>query len=201
MRREAENDPAAGAAATALFQEFSGEPIEHTAVDLAPETGCLACPLGRDYLSGWGRLDVTAAIESLDEHLPLRDAFEANDDAGSRAFDLSGDARDRDRRIKATVDFWDDQDDVYAIKLRKNQRVYIGLTGDDASDDLNLALWSPSTRSIDDVRSARRRVRVSARPGAREYFSYRAPKAGRYFVQVRMSSPGAVRYRLAIVKS
>jgi hypothetical protein len=171
--------------------------LERTAVDLAAETGCAACPLGRDHLSGWGRLDVTAAIESLDEHIPLRDWFEANDDAGPHAFDLSGD----DRRIKATVDFWDDQDDVYGIKLRKHQRVYIGLTGEVASDDLNLALWSPATRSIDDVRSARRRVRVSARPGAREYFSYRAPKAGRYFIQVRMSSPGALRYRLAIVKS
>ena len=196
--------PQVSAAAAVLFSlrptlrpEQVTSILERTAVDLAPETGCLSCPLGRDYLSGWGGLDVTAATESLDEHIPLRDWFEANDDAGSRAFDLPG----RDRRIKATVDFWDDQDDVYAIKLRKHQRVYIGLTGDEASDDLNLALWSPATLSIDDVRSARRRVRVSARPGAREYFSYRAPKAGRYFVQVRMSSPGAVRYRLAIVKS
>ena len=173
--------------------------LERTTVDLDSETGCPACPFGRDYMSGWGRLDVTAAIESLDEHIPLRDSYEANDDAGPRAFDLTG--SDKRIRIKATVDFWDDQDDVYAITLREGQRVYIGLTGDVPSDDLNLALWSPATRSIDDVRSARRRVRVSARLGAREYFSYGALKLGTYFVQVRMSSPGAVRYRLVIVKS
>jgi hypothetical protein len=38
------------------------------------------------------------------------------------------------------------------------------------------------------------------RPGAREYFSYRAVVTGTYYVQVRMSSPGATPYRLRIVK-
>jgi hypothetical protein len=64
-----------------------------------------------------------------------------------------------------------------------------------------MALWRPDTRSIEDLASVRSRVRVSARVGARQYFSYRAPEAGRYFVQVRMSSPGLVRYRLTVVKA
>ncbi|MBA2423806.1 MAG: hypothetical protein H0T97_13040, partial [Actinobacteria bacterium] len=50
------------------------------------------------------------------------------------------------------------------------------------------------------VRSLRFRARISARPAAREYFSHRAAKAGSYYVQVRMSSPGVTRYRLTIVK-
>ena len=66
--------------------------------------------------------------------------------------------------------------------------------------DLGLALWLPATRSIEDVRNSRLRVRTSARPGGRQYFSYRAPKAGTYFVQVRMSTPGSATYRLTIVK-
>ncbi len=102
--------------------------------------------------------------------------------------------------MNATVDFWDDQDDVYRIRLQKGRRVYIGLTGSARGADLSLALWLRGTTSIDDVRSFRRRVRISVRPGGREYFSYRAPTAGDYFVQVRMSSPGSTRYRLAIVK-
>ncbi len=99
-----------------------------------------------------------------------------------------------------SVDFWDDQDDVYAIGLRKGQRVYLGLTGVDPSVDLSLAFWRPATKSIQDVRNFRFRARVSARPGSREYLSYRARTAGTYYVQVRMSSPGTTSYRLAIVK-
>ncbi len=170
--------------------------LERSAQDLSPATGCGGCPAGRDYLSGWGRLDVTAAVEALSQPLPLRDRYEANDDAGSRAFALFG----TDRRIYAVVDFWDDQDDVYAIRLRKGHRVYVGLTGSEPSADLSLALWLPATRSIESVSSFRQRVRVSARAGSREYFSYRAPATGDYFVQVRMSSAGVTRYRLAIIK-
>jgi hypothetical protein len=98
------------------------------------------------------------------------------------------------------VDFWDDQDDVYATRLRKGQRVYLGLTGAAPSADLSLALWLPRTSTIEDVRKFRLRARVSVRPGAREYFSYRAPATGTYFVQVRISSPGTTAYRLRIVK-
>ncbi len=170
--------------------------LEQTAVDVTPATGCAACAVGRDEHSGRGRLDVAAAIGALAEPLPLADRFEANDDAGSGAYKLSG----SNRRLNATVDFWDDQDDVYAVKLKKGQRVYVGLTGALASSDLSLALWLPKTRTISNVRSLRFRARISARPAAREYFSHRAAKAGSYYVQVRMSSPGVTRYRLTIVK-
>jgi subtilisin family serine protease len=171
--------------------------LEHSSVDMDTKTGCTACAVGRDALSGWGALDVAAAISELDGTLPYRDHYESNDDAGPRAHELLA----SDLRIKATVDFWDDQDDVYGIQLHKGQSVYVGLTGEGQDDDLNLALWSPKTVSIYDVRSTRFRVRVSARPGPREYFSYRAAHTATYYVQVRISTPGSARYRLAIVKS
>jgi subtilisin family serine protease len=170
--------------------------LQRTAADHSPETGCVACLPGRDEHTGWGRLDVAAAIAALARPLPMRDRYEANDDAGPRAYPVSG----SNRRIKATVDFWDDQDDVYGIKLNKGQRVYVGLTGYDVTADLSLALWLPKTRSIGNVRDLRFRARISARAVAREYFSHRARKAGTYFVQVRMSSPGITRYRLTVVK-
>jgi subtilisin family serine protease len=170
--------------------------LQSTAIDLEAAEGCDACEVGRDPASGWGRLDVAAAVDALDRPLPVRDSYEANDDAGPRAFPLSG----SNRRIKATVDFWDDQDDVYAIKLEKGQPLYLGLTGSDATADLSLAFWLPQTLSIESVADLRFRARISARPGPREYLSYRAPSAGTYFVQVRMSSPGFTRYRLTIVK-
>ncbi|CAN5127639.1 S8 family serine peptidase [soil metagenome] len=170
--------------------------LQQTAVDVNPATGCAACLAGRDEHSGWGRLDVAAAIEALSERLPLIDRYEANDDAGSRAYKLSG----SNRQINAVVDFWDDQDDVYATRLKKGQRVYVGLTGADSVADLSLALWLPQARTIGNVRNLRFRARISAKPAAREYFSHRALRAGWYFVQVRMSSPGVTRYRLTVVK-
>ena len=171
--------------------------LRSTTVDLNEATGCTACAVGRDAYSGWGRLDVAAAIAALDKRLPIRDFYEANDDAGSRAYPTSG----SNRRIKATVDFWDDQDDVYAIRLKQGQPVYVGLTGSDPTVDLSLAFWLPQARSIESVSSLRFRARVSVRTGARQYLSYRARAAGTYFVQVRMSSPGLTRYRLTIIKA
>jgi subtilisin family serine protease len=197
--------PQASAAAAVLFSlhptlrpEQVTALLERTAVDMEPKTGCAACTVGRDQLTGWGRIDVAAAISQADNgSLPTRDHYEANDDAGSRAWTLIGD----NLRVKASVDFWDDQDDVYGVKLHKGQRVYVGLTGEDQDHDLNLALWLPKTWSIYDVRALSARIRTSARPGGREYFAYRAAKSGTYYVQVRISTPGSDRYRLTIAKS
>jgi len=170
--------------------------LQRTTSDSDAVTGCPACAIGRDALTGWGRLDVAAAIAGLRGAIPQRDRHETNDDTGSRAFRLSGSTR----RLSATVDYWDDQDDVYAVRLKRGQRVYVGLTGVDRSTDLTLALWRPSTPSITGVRFQRFRVALSARPGGREYLSFRAKIAGWHFVHVRASSPGWTPYRLTIVK-
>ena len=170
--------------------------LQSTATDLDAANGCEACGTGRDAYSGWGRLNVAAAIAALDGPLPSRDHYEANDDLGARAFPVSG----TNRRLRARVDFWDDQDDVYTIRLNRNQPVYVGLTGSDPSVDLSLAFWLPRAHSLERVADFRYRVRTSARPGSRQYLSFRPRLAGTYSIQVRMSSPGATRYRLAIVK-
>ena len=167
-----------------------------TAIDLEFSTGCAACGVGRDAYSGRGRLDVAAAISALSRHLPNRDFYETNDDLGSRAYTAYG----SNRRIQATVDYWDDQDDVYAISLDRNQPVYVGLTGADPAVDVSLAFWLPNARSLARASDSRYRVRSSARKGSRQYLSYRSGKAGTFYVHVRMASPGATRYRLVIVK-
>jgi subtilisin family serine protease len=170
--------------------------LEETAVDLDSATGCSACAVGRDAYSGRGRLDVAAAIAAMSKHLPEHDFYETNDDLGSRAYVAYG----SNRRIQATLDFWDDQDDVYAIELSRNQPVYVGLTGADTTVDLGLAFWLPRARSVERVADYRYRVRTSARSGSRQYLSYKPVTGGTFYVQVRMSSPGATRYRLVIVK-
>ena len=166
-----------------------------TAVDSNPATGCLRCPLRRDEFTGWGRLDMTSALRQLGARLPQRDLLEPNDDAGPHAARIWG----QTRRLAATLDFWDDQSDVYAIKLRRDQPVFVSVRGP-AGTDTNLILWHPATRRVDDLRSFDRIAQQSIRPGPREFLSYDAPRAGWYFVQVKLGSRGAGRYTLAIVK-
>ena len=58
--------------------------IERSAMRATPANGCSACSGGRDALSGWGKLDVTAAVHALRARpLPVKDRFEPNDDIGS----------------------------------------------------------------------------------------------------------------------
>ena len=170
--------------------------LTRTARDVSAATGCKACPLQRDALTGWGRLDVTAARRALSGQSPARDRLEPNDDAGEQAAPLWG----QKTRLEATLDFWDDQNDVYAIRLRRGQPVYVSVRGP-AGHDTNLILWSPGTKRVDDLTAVGRVARQSARPGPVENLSYRAPKTGTYYVQVKLGTRGAGRYKLAIVKA
>ncbi|MBA3245277.1 MAG: S8 family serine peptidase [Actinobacteria bacterium] len=191
---------AAAAALIALRDSLRPEQVSAlltgTAVDVNAGTGCRACALRRDALTGWGRLDVAAALRSLAaDVLPPVDAREPNDDLGAEAAPVWG----RVQRLQATLDFWDDQNDVYAIRLRKDQPVYVSVRGP-AGIDTNLIVWRPGATSIDDFASLGRIAAQSAHPGAREHLSFRAPAKGTYYVQVKLGSRGAGRYKLTIVK-
>jgi len=180
-----------------LRPEQVTELLTRTAHDVNGATGCPGCATQRDALSGWGRLDVNAALKQLlSAGPPARDQLEPNDDAGDSAAALWG----RRIRVDATVDFWDDQSDVYAIRLKRRQRVFVSLRGP-AGTDANLILWEPRTKHVDDLASFDRVVRQAARPGPREYLPFRAAKAGTYYVQVKLGSRGNGRYKLTIVKS
>jgi subtilisin family serine protease len=171
--------------------------LEHSAVDVSPATGCRRCGPARDALSGWGRLDVTAALTAADDLLPEADRYEANDDAGVRAATIYG----RKRRLQATVDFWDDQIDVYRVKLRKAQRMVAALRGP-AGHNLDLVLWKPGTEHVDTLAAAfsGRRLTQSAHPGPNERVVYKARAGGWYYLEVKITAPGYGAYSLEIAK-
>ena len=145
--------------------------IERSAVDSRASTGCTPCALGRDSRSGWGTLDVTAALEALAEPLPPADSYESNDDAGPRSATMYG----RDRTLKATLDFWDDQADVYRVKVAKGERLKVYLRGpvENADESRPLAAGDEDRRGALDRRPAnardpvhpRRRQRGAVVPG------------------------------------
>jgi hypothetical protein len=171
--------------------------IERSAVDVNPATGCADCPYGRDRFTGWGRLDVAAALELLDRRALVEpDRFESNDDAGPWAHAVWG----RRQSIEATLDFWDDHVDVYRVKLRKGQRLFARLTLPRRAD-VSLRLWKPGTTSVDSLHSPQSfRAAQSARVGLQERLGYRAPVTGWYYLEARLRAAGASPYRLSLAK-
>jgi subtilisin family serine protease len=170
--------------------------LERSSIDVKPASGCRRCRPGRDALTGWGRLDAGAALDALAANeIPAPDRFEPNDDAGGGAVRLYG----ASRGLRATLDYWDDQSDVYAVYVRRGSRVFASLRAPRAGGAY-LALWHPSTRSVDDLSRQDLRLRVASRPGRNEQLGYRAAVSGWHFLQVKLGSPGAGEYRLSIVK-
>jgi hypothetical protein len=185
-----------------LRPEQVTEIIERTAVDASASTGCRTCPLGRDSLTGWGALDATSAIGALAGVVPARDAHEPNDNAADDAYRLYFPPGEKARFVKASVDFWDDQDDVYAIYLRRGERLYTSLVPAVPSNVV-LALWRPGTDVVTGLAPPDRRIRVSNRAGRRERLAWTAIQEGWHYLQARLTAPShlSVAYRLSIVRT
>jgi hypothetical protein len=167
--------------------------LERAAVDATPATGCDACTAGRDPLTGFGRLDVTAAVHDLVKPAPPADRFEPNDDVAVHA------ATGYPHRFRATLDPWDDPNDVYRIHLRRGQRVSVLVRA--TVIDVSLALWKPALHSLANARD-RLRARRSVHPlGAPERLAYRARRSGWYSLQVRLAQPAFGRYWIRIARS
>jgi subtilisin family serine protease len=189
----------AAAAALVLAQspelrpDQAGALLERSAVDLNAANGCDACAPGRDSLSGWGKLDVAAALAAAKSPLVHRDAFEANDDVGGH----SGVLLARDGRIDATLDYWDDPSDVYPVDLVARRRLTVSLSGSLAGS-ARIALWGTGTRTVSGV-SATRALARSARFRSTQRLVYVAPpqNGGRYYVQVYVRRPASGAYLLS----
>src|SRR5207248_3021562 len=76
--------------------------LERSASDSSTAKGCGICIPGRDSYTGWGRLDVAAALKVLAAgRLPPPDRYEPDDNAGRWAHPFGP-----PRAITATLDYW-----------------------------------------------------------------------------------------------
>jgi Subtilase family len=169
--------------------------LERTATDVNAATGCRPCALLRDPLSGWGRLDISRAVAALDGVLPAPDRLEPNDDAGTHAAFLPRALK----TLHATIDFWDDQIDVYRVPMKAGERLVLDLGGPKGTS-LNLLLWRPGTKRVGSLRGQELRVAQAIRPGPSQRLGYRAKLSGNYFVEVKLATRGAGSYTLGITR-
>jgi subtilisin family serine protease len=170
--------------------------LERSAADANSAQGCRRCSVGRDEFTGWGVLDITAAVNSLALPVPLADQFEPNDGAATRV-KLWG---KRQRRIAATLDYWNDEIDVYKVMLRRGQRVTAVLRGP-RDAETSLLLWKPGTKSLKEPRADSRHLAASDTEGSVKKIVHRAGKGGWYYLEVKLSTPTSVRYTLRFTKT
>jgi hypothetical protein len=194
---------AAAALVFAVRPDLRGDQVvallERTADDANAATGCRQCPLLRDQYSGWGTLNVQKALQvaTADGAIPPADAYETNDDAGPWAWKLYG---PRGRTLSATLDYWDDQVDVYAIYLRRGQRIFAHATAP-AHSELALALWRPGTKTIAGLHAdVGRRAAIARRVGGQERLAFTADEKGTYYLAAKLQTQAAVQYTLAYAK-
>jgi len=170
--------------------------LERTATDANASNGCSECARGRDPFTGWGRLNVDAALTALAAgHLPPPDWGEPNDNAGSAAHRLP-----LPDTITATLDYWDDPIDVYAVTLHAGERLFGRLTPLNAAQTA-LILWKPGTTTV--TNAERELTDEAARSlvvGVQRRLAYTAPARGVYYVEVELihETRNPVQYRLAL---
>ena len=196
--------PQVAAAAAVLFAadpELTADQVtallEHSADDVNATTGCRRCPLLRDSLSGWGRLDIAQAIGALAGPLPAPDRYETNDDAGTHAPRIWG----KSRELAATLDYWDDPLDVYSVKLAGGETLAARTQGPTGTN-MNLELWRPGTLTVEGPgRTLTDRVARAAGPGPVERIVFTARRGGWYYVAVRIAQGGFGPYTLSLSKT
>ncbi len=168
--------------------------VERSADDVGPWNGCKSCPVLRDPLAGWGRLNVTRAVAAAQSgELPPADRFETNDDAGTSAQRLFG----KRGSTTAVLDYWDDPVDVYRLHVGGARRLSITVEGPSRMI-ASVRLWRPGTPTVFGRRVSRFRVAEAVQRSGRVQLVYTIPAdaGGSYFVQVRAATPGSGAYTL-----
>lgn len=172
--------------------------LERSATDANTSTGCMECPVGRDMYTGWGSLDVEAALNLMKASpLPPVDHYEPNDNAGPWSHALPP----LPRTIEATLDYWDDDIDVYRVYLRKGQRLYARVTPS-VADSVRMDVWAPGTVRVETLSARDLLLAQSRAAGAQARVAYTAKRTGTYYLELKLVQPDfdPTSYRLAVAR-
>ena len=171
--------------------------LERSAHDVNSATGCSKCAPGRDSLTGWGRIDVHAALAMLHNGaaLPKPDVGEPNDGAGDDAHPFGP-----PRTISASLDYWDDPLDVYSLRLQKGRQLFVRLSPS-SSRAVSLLLWKPGTQHVDGANvDPANKLAAAVAVGGQKRLAVLVPATGTYFLEVKFVPPARARvtYTLAV---
>lgn len=174
------------------------EVIRRSATDIAPA--------GRDQASGFGMLNVAAALALP---APIRDPFEPNDDIDQ--VDPNGDryvsrepplttTTKRSARIAGRIDRYEDPRDVFRVWLPAASRVSTTLT---SSSNGDLALYTATARSVVGRFATDGRLAVAATKGTSERLVYTNRGKGRWAYVAVQPGAGALdaTYTLAVASA
>ncbi len=161
--------------------------IENTATDIGPK--------GRDDFSGNGVINPRAAVTL---QAPSDDADEVNDDVKWLKGTISL-HQATPLAIAASADHVEDPDDVYAVRLKKGERLRMDLRHSHGT--LDLYLWSPGTRTVatGDGNLKKHLVKFKSGPTRRSVMVVRATRSGVYYVNV-FARAGTSTYTLKLVR-
>jgi stage II sporulation protein D len=192
--------PHVSAAAALLFAEHPNltndqvmELLEHSAHDLTPSNGSPATTVGHDPLTGFGLVDIDAALTAS---------------ASPPAPDLEGEPNDKpyeltplrgfEGSIQATASRGDDPDDVYGLRARRGDRVQVTIepfASPYGMGQLDGVAWFPGTTNVSPLTSAKI-IATTLGTGPRERMSFVATRSGTWPIEV-LARKGWTSYRLS----
>ena len=186
-----------GAAARLLAQRpgLDASQLRALLISTAQDVG----PTGRDDATGWGVLNLAAALAAP---TPGRDGPEPNDDpalARSTPEPLPGSAPG-EAALRGTIEEWADPKDDYRVAL--DQGDTLELTAQAApGSDVDLLVWRPGAPAFRAGGDYTRQWLAAAAlgPGQTETLTYVAARSGVHTVEVKAAT-GRGRYRLTILR-
>jgi subtilisin family serine protease len=152
---------------------------------------------GRDAASGYGRLDLPEALGAALALPPPPDRYETNDDAGAKAWTLYGTRH----VVNATIDHFDDPNDVYRVFLRAGRTVTASLNGPKDTKP-TVVLWRRGTTLVTPITllAVRSESVLAYRSGPNPTLRYRVRTSGWHFIQVKAPKSRRGAYTLTITK-
>jgi stage II sporulation protein D len=164
--------------------------LEDTAKDLTPPTASPATKVGHDALTGFGLVDIEAAITQA-ANPPAPDSPGEPNDKPFEATPLRG----FEGSIQATASRGDDPDDVYGLRARRGDKVQVTIESFDSPygvGTLDGLAWTPGTMNVSHLMSSR----IVAWTNPAQRLEFVATSSGTWPIEV-IASEGWTSYRLS----
>ncbi|MDX6566459.1 MAG: stage sporulation protein, partial [Gaiellales bacterium] len=168
--------------------------LERSARDLTPHGGASpATTIGHDPLTGYGLLDIDAAIAAA-ANPPAPDSQSEPNDKPYEAAPLRG----FEGSILATADHGDDPNDVYDVRAHKGDRIQVTIEPIDSTygfGTVDALAWLPGTMNVSKLTS-RRLIATALSSDTPERLDFTATRSGSWPIEV-VATEGWTSYRLS----